>query len=331
MMNRKKEEKDMNIKGIGIDFCGVGQINQLKQVEQNLAVLVDMGYKVVEIGLEQFNLIINGEIRRAEFENFKSVLKNFDLTYSVHGYIRLNLAYDDRIELCRKIMNAQIEFCRGIGATRLVIHSGLESLSTIRQGVRSTLLSDDELRQGEKNEVTALKQAGKVAADANVLICVENSDAHLWEINVIQNCGGNPSDLAKYHARLLLPKVIRQLEEVNHPNVAMTLDFGHLYIASKTVGFEYFQAIRDAAPWIKHLHVSDNFGNLDRNIYHEPDRWAFAEADMHMPPGWGGIPLKEAVACLPDFSGYVILEINEGFRDHFEAALVNTKKLFKVA
>ena len=59
-------------------------------------------------------------LRSKEYEIFKSVLKNFDLTYSVHGFLRLNLAYDERIELCRKIMNTQIEFCKGIGATRLV-------------------------------------------------------------------------------------------------------------------------------------------------------------------------------------------------------------------
>ena len=116
----------MKINGIGMDFCGLGPINQMKQVEQNLGILVDMGYKVVEIGLEQLNLIINGELRSKEYEIFKSVLKNFDLTYSVHGFLRLNLAYDERIELCRKIMNTQIEFCKGIGATTLVVHSGLE-------------------------------------------------------------------------------------------------------------------------------------------------------------------------------------------------------------
>jgi sugar phosphate isomerase/epimerase len=79
------------------------------------------------------------------------------------------------------------------------------------------------------------------------------------------------------------------------------------------------------------LHVSDNFGNLDRNVAHEPDRWAFAEADMHMPPGWGAIPLKQAISNLPDFSGYVILEMNEGFRDYFPEALINTKKLFNMS
>jgi sugar phosphate isomerase/epimerase len=321
----------MEIAGIGIDSSAMGPVTHLHQFEQNMDDLVKMGYRVVEIGLEQQNLIINGELKRRELENLKSILKNFNLTYTVHGFLRLNLAYDERIELCRKIMDAQIEFCREIGATVLVIHSGLESLTTIRQGVRFSLLSDEELLAGEENEVAALKAAGKLAADAGVLIGVENSDAHLWELNVIRQCGGSLADLAKYHGRLLLPKVVKQLEEVNHPNVAMTLDFGHLYIASKVLGFDYLPAISNAAPWIKHLHVSDNFGNLDRNVYHEPDRWAFGEADMHMPPGFGGIPLQESIDCLPDFKGFVILEMVEGFRDYFQNALRTTNKLFNMA
>jgi len=321
----------MKIAGIGIDSSALGKTNQLNQFEHNLDTLVKMGYRVVEIGLEQFNLIINGEIKRPEFDNLKSLLKNFNLTYTVHGFLRLNLAYDERVELCRKIMNAQVEFCKEIGATCLVVHSGLESLTTLRQGIRHTLLSNDELLQGERNEVVALKVAGKLASDADLLICVENGDAHLWELNVITQYGGVPSDLAKYHARLLLPKIVDQLERVNHPNVAMTLDLGHLYIASKILGFEYLPAIKEAAFWIKHLHVSDNFGNLDRNVYNEPDRWAFGEADMHMPPGWGCIPLKQAISCLPDFNGYVILELNEGFRDYFKNALNIAKDLFHVS
>ena len=321
----------MRIDGIGIDSGSVGKTNQLKRVEENLDILVNMGYKVVELGLENHNLIINGEIQRPETENLKSVLKNFNLTYTVHGFLRLNLAHDDRIDLCRNIMDAQIEVCKEIGATRLVIHSGLEALTTLRQGVRHTLLSDDELLAGKQNEVKALKSSGKLASDAGVIICVENGDAHLWELNVIRQFGGDLRDLEKYHGRLFLPNIVNQLEEIDHPNVGMTLDFGHLFIASKILGFDYLSAIRNAALWIKHLHVSDNFGNLDRNVYVESDRWAFGEADMHMPPGYGCIPLDDAVDCLPDFSGYVILEMVEGFRDYFKDALVNTKRLFKIS
>jgi sugar phosphate isomerase/epimerase len=320
----------MKVYGIGINSSAMGYVNEFKQLEHNLDDLVRMGYRVVELGIEQQNLIINGEIKFPEFNNLKSILNNFPITYTVHGYVRLNLAYDERIELCRKVLNAQIEFCKGIGATRLVIHSGLESLTTIRQKVRDTLLSNDELLFGKKNEVVALKAAGKLASDAGVDICVENGDPHLWEINVITQSGGKPSDLAKYHERLLLQNIVNQLEEINLPNVVMTLDVGHLFIAAKILGFDYLSAIRNAAPWIKHLHISDNFGNLDRNVYNEPDRWAFGEADMHMPPGWGCIPLEQAINCLPDFEGYAILEINEGFKGNLKGALATAEGLFKL-
>jgi sugar phosphate isomerase/epimerase len=316
----------MQIEGIGIDFCGLGFFNRLDQVGTNLQRLHDMGFRVVEIALEQQNFIIDGKIRRQEFENFKSILRQFDLRYTIHGYMRLNLAYDERRDLCRQIMAAQIEFCREIGATRLVIHSGLEALTTPRQGMRRTLLSNEELAEGARQEVLALKEAALQAEDAGVVICVENGDAHLWELNVLAQYGAPASDLAKHHPRLKIGPIIRQLEAVNHPNVGMTLDFGHLHIAANTLGFDYLAAIREASPWIRHLHLSDNFGRLDRGVNNEWERWAFGEADIHMPPGWGCIPYDEVFKCIPDFRGYAILEINDNFQDYFKQALETTKK-----
>lgn len=318
----------MDIEGIGIDICGMGQVNKLIDIERNLQLLFDMGYRVVEFAMELQNLVINGELRRKEFENLKSVLNNFDIQYTVHGYLRLNLAYDGRTDLCNKILSSHLEFCKGISANRLVIHSGLEALTTLRQGVRRSLLSDEELRHGALNEVNALKKAAPKAGDFGIIICVENGDPHLWEINTLLEFGGKEKDLAKFHQRLMIPPIIKQLELVDHPAVGMTLDFGHLYIASKTLHFDYISAVKEAVPWVKHLHLSDNFGNLDRNVNNESERWAFGEADMHMPPGWGAIPFPEVIACFSNYHGYAILEINEGFRDYFIQALDDTKQLF---
>jgi sugar phosphate isomerase/epimerase len=71
-----------------------------------------------------------------------------------------------------------------------------------------------------------------------------------------------------------------------------------------------------AAPWVKHLHVSDNFGRLDRGFDAEPERWAFGEADIHMPPGWGRVPYGELLARLPRYEGDMILEIKPGFIEY---------------
>ncbi|MEZ4640630.1 MAG: hypothetical protein R2856_37685 [Caldilineaceae bacterium] len=46
---------------------------------------------------------MDGEIRPQQLANFVSVLRNFDLRYSIPGYNRLNLAYDPRHDLCKRI------------------------------------------------------------------------------------------------------------------------------------------------------------------------------------------------------------------------------------
>jgi hypothetical protein len=58
----------------------------------------------------------------------------------------------------------------------------------------------------------------------------------------------------------------RLLEAIDHPNVGMAMDVGHLYIAARDMGFDYLEGISQAAPWIRHVHISDNFGNLDQGF-----------------------------------------------------------------
>lgn len=299
----------------------------LRRLEQALARIKELGYAQVEMDVSLYGFVIDGKIRQAQFEAFCSVLKNFDFRYSIHSPNRLNLAYDPRHELSRSILLRQIEICRAIGGTRVVYHSGLESLSDVAHGVRRTLLTDKELREGERREVQAFKELAPIAADAGVVVCMENGDSHQWEHTVIASFDLPRETLLKYHARLDPQNVVRQLEEIDHPNVAMTLDIAHLHIAAHDMGFDYLKAVETAAPWAKHLHVNDNFGRLDRGYGTESDRWAYGEADIHLPPGWGSIPYREVLARLPDYEGALILEIKPGFRDHLGECLSTMKRL----
>lgn len=127
--------------------------------------------------------------------------------------------------------------------------------------------------------------------------------------------------LTKHHARLTIAPIIRQLEAINHPNIALTLDIAHLHIAAHDLGFDYLDAVSEAAPWTKHLHANDNFGRLDQGFDKESDRWAYGEADIHLPPGWGSIPYEEVFACLPDYEGDLVLEIKPDFQDYLAEGL----------
>lgn len=314
---------------IGLPADSLGDTTSLRQLEQNLTHIQDLGYTLVEVNPAPFSTIIDGQVQPKQLANFATVLKNFDLRYSVHGLNRLNLAYDSRHELCRQIMASQLEICQTIGATRLVYHSGLQALDQTRYGIRRTLLSDEELVDGAQREVAAFKVLAPLAADAGVIIGMENGDSHQWEHNLIAQFGLPREALTKHHARLAIGPIIHQLEAIDHPNAALTLDIAHLHIAAHDMGFDYLDAVSEAAPWTKHLHANDNFGRLDQGFDTESDRWAYGEADIHLPPGWGSIPYEDAFARLPEYEGDLVLEIKPGFQDYLGEGLETMQRILE--
>jgi sugar phosphate isomerase/epimerase len=272
-------------------------------------------------------LIVICQLRLKQLANFAAVLESFDLRYSLHSISRLNLAYDPRLELCNQIMRSQIEICRAIHATCLVYHSGLQSLEAIYHGYggRRSLYSDAELSAGALREQEALRMHARMAADADMIIGVENGVPVLWEYELIEKFGQPRSELVKHDPALHLRPILRQLESIDHPNVALALDVGHLLVAAKQLGFDFLAAI-EASPWVRHLHLSDNFGQLEQGSDQEDVRIMYGESDLHLPPGWGSIPFGDVFARLPNYEGALVLEIKASFRDHLDECLQNTRK-----
>ena len=317
----------MHIKAIGLAVgVGAGK-DRFRRLEEALTQVHDFGYEMAEISISSLGIIFDGAVRPQPLADLVAVTRNVPLRYSVHGLNRLNLAYDVRHDLCRRIMAAQIEVAGAVGASCLVYHSGLQALDEVRYGVRRTLLSDNELAEGAALEAAALRALAPLARDAGVIIGMENGDSHLWEHNVLAQFGLPSSALAQHHARMMIPPIVRQLEAIDDPAVGMTLDIAHLHIAAHDLGFDYLQAVTDAAPWVRHLHANDNFGRLDTGFDSEPDRWPYGEADIHLPPGWGSIPYTEVFARLPEYRGDLILEIKSGFADCFDESLATMHQL----
>lgn len=317
----------MNITHYGISLDTLGEFGSLEQLQQALATFQAMGFSLVEIDLSPLALVMDGKIRAPQLEEFRRVLSNFNLQYSIHSPNRLNLAFDPRHDLCCRLLHCQIEICNAIGGNRVVYHSGLQALDDVARGVRRQLLTDEELRAGAHREVDALKALAPVAADAGVVICMENGDPHQWEHSVLAQFNVARKELLTYHPRLHPRNIIRQLEAIDHSNVAMTLDVAHLYIAANDMEFDYLEAIEDAAPWVKHLHVNDNFGRLDHGFDKEADRWAYGEADIHLPPGWGSIPYDQVLPRLRAYEGALILEIKSGFEAHLSECLSTMQRM----
>jgi sugar phosphate isomerase/epimerase len=317
----------MQINAVGLAVGVTAGKGRFKRLEEALAHVQGIGYELVELSFSSLGIIFDGAVRREVLADLVTVTRNFPLRYTAHGLNRLNLAYDSRHELCRRIMAAQIEVAGAIGASCLVYHSGLQALDAVHSGVRRTLLSEQELTDGAAREVTALRELAPLARDVGLIIGMENGDSHLWEHNVLAQFGLTRAGLATHHARMMIPPIVRQLEAIDDAAVGMTLDIAHLHIAANDLGFDYLQAVEEAAPWVRHLHANDNFGRLDWGFDSEPDRWPYGEADVHLPPGWGSIPYEEVFARLPAYRGDLILEIKLGFADYLGESLETMRGL----
>jgi sugar phosphate isomerase/epimerase len=316
----------MDIRNIGIS---IGASNgYLDQLDTNLRYAQDAGFELVELGLSSLNLIINGRLIPELSQSVQAVLRRYPLRYTVHAPNRTNLAFGYDLDMDYAVLQACIEFAGAIRADRLVYHSGLQAVEYVRNGVYP-LLTPDDMQRGAAREVVALKRIAPLAADQGVVICMENGDPHLWEYEVLRANGLPDNALPVYHPRLRIPPIVEQVQAVDHPNVGMTLDLAHLHLAAQAVPFDYLEAVAQAAPVTRHIHLNDNFGKLDSNFDDGGVRAPYGEADLHLPPGWGIIPLAEAFQRLPNYSGDIILEIKERYAEYFASSLVTLRTMLE--
>jgi len=323
----------MKIRGIGLngDVSYLG--GSLARLEEELAACHALGFDAIELSIDGLDVMIGGRLVPRLVDRVRAVTDRFDLIYSVHAPGRLNLAClaarcDPAME--KAVFSGCVEFCAAIGAGVLVYHSGLIGLHEAAVGM-AELPDQAALEAARDREVAALRELMPLAAEHGVVVGMENRDPHLWELAVLRQAGRRPDELMTFHPGLSIPEVVRQVTEVSHPNLGITLDVGHLYLAANQCGFDLATAIGQAAPHVRHLHLHDNLGRLDSGLSEIAARLPFGEADLHMPPGWGTIPLAAALALMPGFDGLCILEIQPRWADHRAEALDVTRQLFATA
>ena len=316
----------MKIRGLGIDIPDKQVDGRQRVLKETLARAQTVGFSVAELPIPGLNVIMNGELVPARVEAIREVVAPFDLRFSVHAPGRTNLAFGQDPDMERRVLEACVRFTHAAGGRVLVYHSGLQALDAARTGT-ARLPSEDELARGAEREVAALKELAPIAQDLGVIIGMENGDPHLWEYAVLMREGKPPDDLGHYHARMKTSEIVAQAEAVNHASVGITLDLGHLHLATRALGEDFLEAVSTAAPWVCHVHINDNFGKLDAGFDAEGDRLTYGEADLHLPPGWGQIPFAAAFDRLADYEGDIILEIKARYRDHLAEALNNTRRI----
>lgn len=310
----------MPITHIGINADGGRLGGSVAALAEDLAWFQACGYSCVELSSSGLDVILNGRVFRPQLERVRAVTEKFPLTYTLHPPNRLNLAHGSDLALDKANFAAVLEVCAALGCRVMVYHSGLIALERVRLGLVD-LPTPDELAAAAAQEVEALEELMPYAAQLGVTVAMENRDPHSWEVGLLRRLGRDPSELATFHGGMLIPRIVEQVEAVGHPNLGICLDLAHLFLATNQLGIDYLEAVRQAAPHLRHIHANDNFGRLDDAYDGLGDRNPYGEGDLHLQPGWGSIPLAQALGQLPDYAGILILELRPRYRERLAEAL----------
>ncbi len=327
----------MHITGVSINTHEEQLEGKVIRLQEELTYVQACGFDGIEISIHALDVLINGKLRQSQLDKIRTVTTQFPLIYSVHPPNRLNFAFPQRwpghpSDLVREkdVFAACLDFCAAIGAKVLVYHSGLIALAEAAFGT-ANIPDDEALEQARAQEVAALRELMPLAAERDVIVAMENRDPHPWEVATLLKHGFPPEQLSKYHAGMMIPALIRQVEEVNHPNLGLTLDVGHLFLAANVCGFDYYEAIRMAAPYVRHLHGSDNAGRLGGIPGSLSDQMIYGDGDVHLPPGWGELPHSQALAQLRGYQGLYVIELRFRFHDYLAEAVTAMRQLIREA
>ncbi|CAA9412551.1 MAG: hypothetical protein AVDCRST_MAG22-1942 [uncultured Rubrobacteraceae bacterium] len=209
-------------------------------------------------------------------EQARSVLDGYAGRLGVHGPF-MDLSTMARDSLVRKVamdrFRQGLEFAAEVGASHMVIHSPFAALGANPFTRHSSGPKLDE-------EVCAAQEAL-----GETLSLAEENGCTLVMENIHDT---NPGPL------------ITLVRSFGSPNMRLSLDTGHAFIAHRLGAPPPDQWVREAGDTLHHLHLQDTDGNADR----------------HWEPGDGGVnwfALFEALAEL-DHSPRLILEVENPLR-----------------
>lgn len=305
----------MTIKGFGINADAAMLDGNLDLLRKHVEYYMEIGFDYVEIPVHGVGAMVGGQLITHRVEEVRRLLARFPMKYTVHGPNPLNLMDSKNIGWQKQAMMESIRFAAVLNSEVLVYHSGRyipEEYFHIPRWNKN--LKDKQKGELCKVEAEAISSLAEFAKTQGVNICMENARPYL---------DGSPYSYAE---QLFL--LIQQVKDINHPNVGITLDVGHGYLAAKHYGFNFLDAVKEAAPYIKHVHLHDNFGNPSTSLERkQAEMMASGRGDLHLPIGWGEIPIVSVFALLRDNEIIFVHEIRPRYQNYAKQALELGHKL----
>ncbi len=283
--------------------CKIDEVRvdgDLEVLIRDLSTFEALGVEAVEIPPHGLDLIANGRLRDALAREVRNILADFPFRYSVHAPNPINLMDQGAKALHASALKSTLDFASMIEAEVVVYHGGRfvpeECFPVLPYVGEPKWEQKTKMWQQEIDEVSALARGYP-----HLVIGIENARPYLHY---------SPYSYAER------PDFLKNMIlAIGRPNVGVALDVGHMWMASKFHRFNFLAGIEQLVPWIKHLHVHDNFGNAvyphERQQTHQIP---LGKGDSHMPIGWGNIPFHELMAkVLPNFQGLIILELRSRY------------------
>lgn len=275
-----------------------------------LAEVGALGYTHAEVGsAKSLGVIAGGQLLPQRLAALRAAVEGSPVRLTLHGSavgtpLVANLM-DVATPAQRAIAAADIALAAAIGAEVVVYHRGM---------LRVAHGDPDTVAQGLAAERDALRALGDEAGRQGIRIAVEN--VHPTETRLRHGASFDLLDLAEHVAR------------IDHPQVGICLDTGHGFLSSRFCGFDFLAQVRAIAPLVSHIHLTDNLGHPLIAEDLDPDEsLALGLGDLHLPPGWGAIPLPEVFANPFPRDPIVTLEIRAAFFPHAAEALAATREL----
>lgn len=286
--------------GLTADFDGLrGFLDEVAQA----------GYTHVELGACGLGMIIGGNVQPARIAVLKEAVRDSPLRLTLHSSWSCsgrtgNLLDTTSTPAQRAGLRADLETAKAIGAGVLVYHAGV-LLNQYGDG--------DSFASALAAEREELRRLADQAAESGIMIAVENRA---------------PTSAVISHRSygLDLRRVAEQVAGVGHPQVSMCLDTGHAFLAARYLHDDFLSTVREVAPLVGHIHMSDNFGKVPPVPNADPrEMEMLGEGDLHLPPGWGTLPLAEVMAVPYPLDPITIVEIR--YVRHFAEAFTATRQL----
>jgi len=267
------------------------------------------GFGYAELGGSGLGVVIGGKVQHARIAALRDSLAGCPLRLTLHSSWYAsgrtgNLLDAGSSAVQHQGLLADLEVAGAIGAEVLVYHAG----------VLPNLYSDgDALTAGMATERELIGDLADDAGARGVMIAVENR-------------APTSAVLTRRSYGMRLDLVAEQVREIDHPHVSMCLDVGHAYLASGYLRYDFLAAVRAVAPLVGHLHLHDNFGRMARLPDADPHELELlGEGDLHLPPGWGTIPLADVLAVPYPRDPAIIVEMRHA--RHYAEALETTRGL----